>query len=223
MPGYVSSGCTVVRPLDLTETTEVMIMNDQPEKKTNRLNKEYPDRYERLCQINNRYRGESYTYTPTEIDGQLQIIESTDSGEEIWSLWKGVLAGIVTTTYALCDAIEQGDPRYVEVEDDYMYVVGLGVALEGDAIEQESAIKNAGSYAGCLSYQEYLSTPHWKRVRKEALKRAGYKCQLCNSESPLHVHHRTYERLGYEEPGDIIALCAKHHKQFHAETKELPN
>lgn len=66
-----------------------------------------------------------------------------------------------------------------------------------------------------MPYKEYLQTEHWKETRKGALKRAGYKCQLCNSDLMLQVHHRTYERRGNEQARDLIVLCQRCHKDFH--------
>jgi len=71
-------------------------------------------------------------------------------------------------------------------------------------------------FAGYGTYQKYLNSRHWGEVREAALERAGNRCMLCNTnEGPFHVHHRTYERLGNEEPEDVIVLCAAHHAQFH--------
>ena len=66
-----------------------------------------------------------------------------------------------------------------------------------------------------LPYTEYLQTEHWQKVRKYALQRAGYSCQLCNEKGPLDVHHRTYERLGWEWDKDVIALCRDCHEKHH--------
>lgn len=65
------------------------------------------------------------------------------------------------------------------------------------------------------TYAEYLQSEHWKSTRIAALRRAGYRCQLCNAEGELHVHHRTYERLGHEHVADLIVLCANCHQAFH--------
>ncbi len=67
-----------------------------------------------------------------------------------------------------------------------------------------------------LPYAEYLQTPHWHLKRKEALKRAYYRCQLCGAGNlELHVHHTTYERLGDEHPADLTVLCHRCHKGYH--------
>ena len=67
-----------------------------------------------------------------------------------------------------------------------------------------------------MPYADYLRTVHWQHVRELALAAAGYRCQMCNSPGPiLDVHHRTYERRGYEQPGDVTVLCRKCHGLFH--------
>ena len=70
-----------------------------------------------------------------------------------------------------------------------------------------------------MEYQEYLQSAEWKQKANEAKQRAGNRCQLCNAsakECTLHVHHRTYERLGSEEPMDLTVLCQICHARFHA-------
>jgi 5-methylcytosine-specific restriction endonuclease McrA len=66
-----------------------------------------------------------------------------------------------------------------------------------------------------MDYNDYLQTPEWQDTRKSALRRSGYACQLCSSNGELHVHHKTYERLGYEHQNDLIVLCADCHAKFH--------
>lgn len=66
-----------------------------------------------------------------------------------------------------------------------------------------------------MPYREYLQTDHWQEVRTRALEASGHRCQLCNADSTIHIHHRTYERRGEEDPADVIALCADCHARFH--------
>lgn len=66
-----------------------------------------------------------------------------------------------------------------------------------------------------LPYRTYLRTAHWQRVRALALERAGHQCELCSSTQSLEVHHRSYARLGFERPDDVIALCAECHREHH--------
>jgi len=66
-----------------------------------------------------------------------------------------------------------------------------------------------------MPYQEYLRTPEWIARRHEMLRRADNRCQLCNWNNRLEVHHRTYDRLGNEAPEDLTVLCRECHELFH--------
>lgn len=69
-----------------------------------------------------------------------------------------------------------------------------------------------------LSYRAYLDSPEWMRKAEAAKERAGQRCQGCNASREhviLDAHHRTYERLGHEEPGDITVLCRRCHQAIH--------
>src|SRR5215471_17930784 len=46
------------------------------------------------------------------------------------------------------------------------------------------------SYLHAMPYKAYLQTAWWKRARLGALERCGHRCQLCNADDPLEVHHR---------------------------------
>ncbi len=65
------------------------------------------------------------------------------------------------------------------------------------------------------SYEDYLQTPEWQATRRAALERAGQRCQRCGSGEQLRVHHRTYVRLGAEEPDDLRVLCDQCHEAVH--------
>jgi 5-methylcytosine-specific restriction endonuclease McrA len=67
-----------------------------------------------------------------------------------------------------------------------------------------------------LPYPEYLLTRHWERKRRLAIERAGYRCEKCGFRYFLEVHHLTYERLGCEQPEDLMALCRTCHRGQHS-------
>lgn len=72
-----------------------------------------------------------------------------------------------------------------------------------------------------MPYSEYLKTWDWEYTRDIAKERAKHRCQLCYKDDlPLHVHHRTYDRRGNEDPSDLIVLCSDCHTKFH---DKLPN
>lgn len=69
-----------------------------------------------------------------------------------------------------------------------------------------------------FDYAVYLQSPEWRKRRDVAVKAAGGRCQLCYSAQFLQVHHRTYDRIGHEDSGDLTVLCARCHKKFHGIT-----
>lgn len=71
-----------------------------------------------------------------------------------------------------------------------------------------------------MPYKQYLQSPEWQQRRKDQLRRANYRCQVCNySDTVLDVHHRTYERRGNENQRDLIVLCRNCHSIFHKQGK----
>ena len=72
-----------------------------------------------------------------------------------------------------------------------------------------------------MPYKEYLQTDHWKSVRKQALFRAKYKCQLCSNKENLNVHHNTYKNRGEEKDEDLIVLCQNCHGKFHDKFNDI--
>lgn len=74
-----------------------------------------------------------------------------------------------------------------------------------------------------VDYETYIHSPEWEEKAKEAKKRAGYRCQLCNGKYKIAAHHRTYERLGHELPEDLTVLCKRCHKLFYPEVQSKPH
>lgn len=62
------------------------------------------------------------------------------------------------------------------------------------------------------NYREiYLSSPRWRETASAAVARAGA-CKKCGSVNNLDAHHKTYQRMGCERPGDIIVFCRPCHE-----------
>ncbi|WP_051380421.1 HNH endonuclease [Bradyrhizobium sp. WSM1743] len=68
-----------------------------------------------------------------------------------------------------------------------------------------------------MNYLAYISSAVWRNnpARLRELAAANFACRLCPNEAAtgarIEVHHRTYERLGSEIDGDLIALCSDCH------------
>ena len=74
-------------------------------------------------------------------------------------------------------------------------------------------------YINKMDYTDFLKTNYW-RIVAGILKNDRRMCQVCNSTNDLIVHHRTYERHGYEHYPEVIkedltVLCDECHKKFH--------
>jgi len=65
------------------------------------------------------------------------------------------------------------------------------------------------------TYDLYIKSPEWRLKRTEALSYYGKKCNECNRTHDLHVHHKTYERLGNELMLDLEVLCEECHYKRH--------
>ena len=68
-----------------------------------------------------------------------------------------------------------------------------------------------------MNYREYICSRDWHEhpVRRAELEASGFRCRLCNGGGKgtiIEVHHRTYENLGNEQPGDLTALCRDCHR-----------
>src|SRR5664279_1632542 len=75
-----------------------------------------------------------------------------------------------------------------------------------DVVSQNADINRAEvAILKAMPYSEYLKTPHWKKTSQQALERARYRCQVCNTKENLNVHHNTYEHLG-EEQSDLSLI-----------------
>lgn len=64
-----------------------------------------------------------------------------------------------------------------------------------------------------VSWSKYIKSPEWKRKADSIRRQAGNKCQHCGAgNTPLEVHHLTYDRIGHEEDEDLVALCKSCHR-----------
>ena len=70
-------------------------------------------------------------------------------------------------------------------------------------------------------YAEYMASAAWHMRRRrwveEEEQHTGKPvcCAVCASEEWDDLHHLTYDRMGQERHGDMVALCRPHHDQVH--------
>ena len=66
-------------------------------------------------------------------------------------------------------------------------------------------------------YHSWIDSDEWKKISREQIKRAGYKCQICGSGMNLATHHITYDHIGCEDsfPDDLLVVCQQCHASIH--------
>jgi len=82
------------------------------------------------------------------------------------------------------------------------------------------------NHAKGLSYQEFLNSKYWIRVRKTVMERDNFQCMCCHSKINLCVHHSTYKHHGFEHKHleDLTTVCNDCHKIAHGIiTDKIPN
>ena len=66
-----------------------------------------------------------------------------------------------------------------------------------------------------IDYKAYINSEAWKEKRKQVLIRSNG-CYVCETKNKIiHVHHKTYKRLGSENLEDLVALCEDCHNKLH--------
>lgn len=68
---------------------------------------------------------------------------------------------------------------------------------------------------GYSSYDAYLSSPHWRRLRVTYQESGRPIVCICGDTEDLDYHHKTYDRLGAEDLDDLTPLCRRCHAALH--------
>lgn len=69
---------------------------------------------------------------------------------------------------------------------------------------------------GYKSYPEYLMSPHWMKVRERYWTSPDTRKDcMCGETEALHLHHKTYARIGSERLDDLMPLCDRCHAMVH--------
>ena len=68
-----------------------------------------------------------------------------------------------------------------------------------------------------ITYIEYLSSEHWRDLRR---RKSKTECVACGVDKNLELHHKTYKRIGAEKLTDVVWLCGDCHEKVHLYFKE---
>lgn len=63
-----------------------------------------------------------------------------------------------------------------------------------------------------MSYEDYLASPGWRKIRERVLRRDRYRCRSCGRRA-TEVHHASYDRLTMDGGDDrnLYSLCRECH------------
>lgn len=91
---------------------------------------------------------------------------------------------------------------------------------DNSTIKRKIVCKDTGEVV--FSYQDYLQTTHWRKLRRLIATMANYRCESCHKyiNTGYNIHHLTYTRLGCEIPEDLSFLCPDCHNAIHAAQKK---
>lgn len=72
-----------------------------------------------------------------------------------------------------------------------------------------------------MSYAKYMQSQRWASRKSAYYAKHQKSCRACRSEDQIDLHHRTYERMGFEPDSDLVPLCSRCHAAVHDMHKRL--
>ena len=92
---------------------------------------------------------------------------------------------------------------------------GLGKPIKKQKQKQKKKQRNQKAkrlYA--KDYSKYIKSKKWYKKRAKYIGKFGFGCYCCK-EKAKHLHHISYDRLGYERMEDLCPLCVECHETVH--------
>lgn len=89
--------------------------------------------------------------------------------------------------------------------------------------KQKRIIEQRGATITRAGYREYIQSPEWRKKRDEYWDSGlPNECYCCGTprHSGMHLHHRTYKRLGNEYLRDLVPVCQTCHEEIHVLHRE---
>jgi 5-methylcytosine-specific restriction endonuclease McrA len=74
-------------------------------------------------------------------------------------------------------------------------------------------VEEAARRAGFVSYEAFLQSGLWRRLRQETLVQASWRCSRCGTKKKLQVHHTHYQDL--TSSSGLRVLCEHCHGRLH--------
>ena len=64
-------------------------------------------------------------------------------------------------------------------------------------------------------YRDYIKSKQWALRKSNYYGRHDKICRACSTKAHIHLHHKTYARLGFERDADLVPLCRSCHYLVH--------
>lgn len=64
-------------------------------------------------------------------------------------------------------------------------------------------------------YQVYISSPEWRERKAAYFSTHAKRCESCDTDENIHLHHKTYVRFTQELDDDLAAVCETCHQWIH--------
>jgi hypothetical protein len=73
------------------------------------------------------------------------------------------------------------------------------------------------------AYAAYVQSIEWYERRQRYWAGHPRRCAICRTGLDVQLHHCRYRDLGREPDGDLLPLCAQHHRMVHAYAEGHPD
>ena len=68
-----------------------------------------------------------------------------------------------------------------------------------------------------MGYWAYMKSNYWTARKRRYFNKHGKRCAVCEKRWGVTLHHKVYDNTlyGKEPDAHLVALCRKHHHEFH--------
>lgn len=116
------------------------------------------------------------------------------------------ICGRLQAPLGVCSANSQEARCYFVESNQKRHSTGYWIHPLPQKVKKHRRINEAA-----IEYYEATHSEYWYYLKKDVIQERGYECEDCGVTRALELHHKTYERLGEEEMGDVELLCRRCH------------
>lgn len=84
-----------------------------------------------------------------------------------------------------------------------------------DTKDFTSPIQYSNQFCTAAEKAQHLKSAYWHTLKQKRLALANHKCESCNKQTYLYLHHVDYSNLLAENLNDVRAICFECHQDIH--------